>query len=94
MKNIERVIIQNLLYNEEFSRRVAPFLKSEYFHDPVERMVFSSTQNFIMEYNALPTKEAIIIDLNKNAKINEVQFRELGDLMGILPLMICLSFLG
>jgi len=81
VKNIERVILQNLLYNEEFSRRVTPFLKSEYFHDPVERMVFSSTQNFIMEYTALPTKEAIIIDLNKNTKINEVQFRELGDLM-------------
>jgi len=81
VKNVERVILQNLIYNEEFSRRVTPFLKSEYFHDPVERMVFSSIQEFIMKYNALPTKEAIVIDLNKNTNINEEQFKHLGQLM-------------
>jgi replicative DNA helicase len=81
VKNVERVILQNLIYNEEFSRRVTPFLKTEYFHDPVERMVFSSAREFIVKYNALPTKEAIVIDLNKNSDINEEQFKHLGQLM-------------
>jgi replicative DNA helicase len=78
---MERVILQNLLYNEEYSRRVAPFLRTEYFHNPVERMVFASTQEFIIKYNALPTKEAIVIELGKNNKINEIQFKELGTLI-------------
>ena len=81
MKNIERVILQNLIYNEEFSRRVAPFLTDEYFHDPIEKMVFQSIQNFISIYNALPSKEAIIIDLDKKRDITEPQFKQLGDLM-------------
>jgi|TARA_R100001082_G_scaffold101468_1_gene71033 archaellum biogenesis ATPase FlaH len=44
-------------------------------------MVFASTQEFIIKYNALPTKEAIIIDLSKKKNINETQFKELGTLM-------------
>ena len=82
MKNIERVILQNLIYNEEFSRRVSAFLTGEYFHDPIERMVFQAIQHFIIQYNSLPTKEAIVIDLDKNRDITEPQFKQLGELMG------------
>jgi replicative DNA helicase len=82
VKNIERVILQNLIYNEEFSRRVSAFLTGEYFHDPIERMVFQAIQHFIIQYNSLPTKEAIVIDLDKNRDITEPQFKQLGELMG------------
>ena len=81
MKNIELVILQNLIYNDEFSRKVAPFLKKEYFHDQIERLVFSTIQDFISTYNALPTKEAIVIDLDKKTSLTEPQFEELGKLM-------------
>ena len=81
MKNIELVILQNLIYNDEFSRKVAPFLKKEYFHDQIERLVFSTIQDFIATYNALPTKEAIVIDLDKKTSLTEPQFEELGKLM-------------
>jgi replicative DNA helicase len=81
VKNIELVILQNLIYNDEFSRKVAPFLKKEYFHDQIERLVFSTIQDFISTYNALPTKEAIVIDLDKKTSLTEPQFEELGKLM-------------
>ena len=84
MKNIELVILQNLIYNDEFSRKVAPFLKKEYFHDQVEQLVFSAIQNFISTYNALPTKEAIVIDLDKKNNLTEPQFQELGKLINSL----------
>ena len=81
MKNIELVILQNLIYNDEFSRKVAPFLKKEYFHDQIEKLVFGAIQDFIATYNALPTKEAIVIDLDKKTSLTEPQFEELGKLM-------------
>ncbi|WP_290940287.1 DnaB-like helicase C-terminal domain-containing protein [Hyphomonas sp.] len=84
MKNIELVILQNLIYNDEFSRKVTPFLKKEYFHDQVEQLVFSAIQNFISTYNALPTKEAIVIDLDKKNNLTEPQFQELGKLINSL----------
>ena len=84
MKNIELVILQNLIYNDEFSRKVTPFLKKEYFHDQVERLVFSAIQEFVSTYNALPTKEAIVIDLDKKTNLTEPQFQELGELMDSL----------
>ena len=84
MKNIELVILQNLIYNDEFSRKVTPFLKKEYFHDQVEQLVFCAIQNFISTYNALPTKEAIVIDLDKKNNLTEPQFQELGKLINSL----------
>ena len=84
MKNIELVILQNLIYNEEFSRKVTPFLKKEYFHDQVEQLVFCAIQNFISTYNALPTKESIVIDLDKKNNLTEPQFQELGKLINSL----------
>ncbi|MAL43797.1 MAG: DNA primase [Hyphomonas sp.] len=84
LKNIELVILQNLIYNDEFSRKVTPFLKKEYFHDQVEQLVFSAIQNFISTYNALPTKEAIVIDLDKKNNLTEPQFQELGKLINSL----------
>ena len=81
MKNIELVILQNLIYNDEFSRKVTPFLKKEYFHDQIEKLVFGAIQDFISTYNALPTKEAIVIDLDKKTSLTEPQFEELGKLM-------------
>jgi len=81
VKNIELVILQNLIYNDEFSRKVTPFLKKEYFHDQIEKLVFGAIQDFISTYNALPTKEAIVIDLDKKTSLTEPQFEELGKLM-------------
>jgi replicative DNA helicase len=75
------VILQNLIYNDEFSRKVTPFLKKEYFHDQIEKLVFGAIQDFISTYNALPTKEAIVIDLDKKTSLTEPQFEELGKLM-------------
>ena len=60
---------------------MTPFLKKEYFHDQIEKLVFGAIQDFISKYNALPTKEAIVIDLDKQTSLTEPQFQELGKLM-------------
>ena len=57
MEKIEFLILRNLLYNEEYTRKVLPFIKSEYFQDTVQKNVFEEIHSFILEYNKLPTKE-------------------------------------
>ena len=83
-KTLEKIVLQNLLYNEDYSRKVAPFLKAEYFHDRHERIVFDIAQNFILSYNNLPTKEVILIEVNKLKNINELDFKTIQSVLGDL----------
>jgi replicative DNA helicase len=75
MKTVEVVILQNLIFNEEYARKVVPFLRAEYFHDRIERLVFDIVRGFIIKYNNLPTKEALNIELEKNKTVNESEFK-------------------
>ena len=84
MKSIEFVILENLIYNDEYARRVVPFLKSEYFHNKKERVVFENIRNFIIEYNSLPTKEAISINLDKDKSITEDEYMGISELLDSL----------
>jgi replicative DNA helicase len=74
MKTVEVIILQNLIYNEEYARKVIPFLREEYFHDKIEKLIFNIIQKFIIKYNNLPTKEALNISLEKISTINEDEF--------------------
>ena len=62
---IENVIFGNLINNEEYARKVIPFLKSEYFSDQVDRTVFDLITDYVNKYNSFPTKTALDIDLNE-----------------------------
>ena len=37
---IEETILRNLIYNEEYTRKVLPFLDNKYFHDFSEKVLF------------------------------------------------------
>ncbi len=68
---IEQTILTNLIYNEDYTRRVIPFLKSEYFQNQVEKELFVGIDAFISEYNGIPTKEILLIELEKKLNIPE-----------------------
>ena len=55
MEKIETTILRNLLYNEEYLRKVVPFLKSEYFEDEKQKIVYQEIASFVEEYNELTT---------------------------------------
>ena len=74
MKRLEMVILKNLLLDEEYTRKVVPFLKSDYFHDRSERLLFEQIESFITKYNNLPTAEILIIELDKNVDVSEEDF--------------------
>jgi replicative DNA helicase len=76
MEKIEFLILRNLLYNEVYTRKVLPFIKSEYFQDTVQKNVFEEIHSFILEYNKLPTKEVLYIELEKRTDLNEDTYKE------------------
>ena len=60
-----------MLNNENYSRKVLPFLKTEYFEKKEQQLIFDQIYDFIDKYNNLPTKEAIHIELEKRSDLNE-----------------------
>ena len=83
-EKIESTALRNLIHNEDYTRKVLPFLKSEYFQDRSERVVFSEIQKFISQYNRRPTKETLQIDLNKRKDLNEDEYKKIVELISSL----------
>ena len=79
--SIEKVILSNLIENEEYSRKVIPFLKSEYFQSIPQRVVYNIIDEYVKNYNAFPSKEALNIDLQNQNGINEQTFKESKELI-------------
>ena len=84
MEKIEFLILRNLLYNEEYLRKVIPFIKSVYFQDNNQKIVFEEILSFVSEYNEVPTKEILSIEVEKRKDINEDSFKELTHLISCL----------
>jgi len=76
---IENTIINSLFFKEEYTRKVLPFIKEEYFGNRVEQLLFGEVFKFIEKYNNLPTKDAILIELNSRRDINEEELQHLKD---------------
>jgi replicative DNA helicase len=76
---IEKTVLSHLVYNEEYTRRTLPFLKSEYFQNPTERMVFDLVDAYVKTYNDIPSKEALLIELDKKDNLNETAFKSTMD---------------
>jgi replicative DNA helicase len=81
MNRLETTILKNLIYNEEYTRKVLPFLNSEYFSDSTERILFDKIHEFVNKYKNLPTKESLTIDLTESKNLTEPQVRGSIDLI-------------
>ena len=76
---IEQTIISSLFFNEEYTRKVLPFIKEEYFGNRVEQLLYGEIFKFIEKYNNLPTKDAMLIELGQRKDINEEELNHLKD---------------
>ena len=81
MERVEFLVLKNLLHNEEYLRKVIPFIKSEYFQDFNQKVLYEEIHNFVSQYNEIPTKEILGIEVEKRKDINETSFRELTTLI-------------
>jgi len=62
---IEETIFKHLIYNEEYTRKVLPFLKEDYFYNKADKVIFEEISTYIQKYNNNPTYESLIIILNE-----------------------------
>ena len=74
---IERIILRNLFFNEDFTRKVLPFIKSEFFTNQNESNLFGEVSNFVHKYKNLPTKETINVELTKRKDLREEELSEI-----------------
>ena len=84
MERIERTALSNLIHNEEYTRKVLPFIKEEYFSDRTERLLFTEIYKFVNKYNSLPTKEALSIEINSAKSVNEDEYKKITDVLSTL----------
>ena len=75
---IETTILSNLVYNEEYTRKVIPFLKEEYFQDGIEKVIFQTIWSYAEKYKSNPTLDALVIDVQDKA-LNEDQYKKSVD---------------
>jgi len=73
--NIEQVIFSNIIKNEEYGRKVIPFLKEEYFSNQEDKVVFKLIDGYVKKYNSFPTIEAMVIDLSNMEGVSENTFK-------------------
>ena len=81
MKRLEQTILKNLIYNEDYTRKVIPFLNSTYFSDNTEKILFKEIFEFVNAYKTLPTHEALVINLTESKGLSE------GDVTSTIELL-------
>ena len=81
---IERIILRNLFYNEDFTRKALPFIKPEFFTNHNESILFGEINEFVNKYKNLPTKETILVELNKRKDLKEEELSEIKTIVNKL----------
>jgi archaellum biogenesis ATPase FlaH len=84
MDNVELLVLRSLLYNEDYARKVVPFIRGDYFEQPSQKIVFEEVSEFITEYDELPSKEALYIEVEKREDVNEEIYKQVKELIGVL----------
>ena len=78
-KTIEKTILSHLIWNEDYSRKVIPFIKEDYFTDKNDKVIFNEILKFIQKYNKTPTTTSIQIEIDNRKDLNEAQFKEIRE---------------
>ena len=74
---IETTVLAGLLYNEDYMRRVIPFLSEEYFGDFTEKTLYKTIASYIDTYNGVPTKGALKLVIEEKTNISDDQYKSI-----------------
>ncbi len=74
---VETLILKNLLLTEEYPRKVLPFIKQEYFEDKTDQVLFDITHKYFVKYSAVPSVEALTIEVGKISTLSDDQFKQI-----------------
>ena len=75
-QTIERTALTQLVTNEQYARKVLPFMKRDYFSDRIERTVFEEIVKFVDKYNKVPTQTSLEIEVQSRKDLNENEYKK------------------
>ena len=84
MERIETTILRNLVFNEDFSRKVIPFIQPDYFEERKEKIIFEEITKFIVKYGSAISVEALNIEIENRTDLNESEIKETRDISNTL----------
>jgi replicative DNA helicase len=80
MERIETTILRNLVFNENYSRKVIPFIQPNYFEQRTEKVVFQEIVNFIVKYGSAITVEALNIEVENRTDLSDGEVKEIREI--------------
>ena len=83
-QTIERTTLSNLVSNEEYCRKVLPFIKPDYFDVKEERVVFEEITNFVDKYKRIPTKISLEIEVETRKDLTDVEHKKIVEIIQTL----------
>ena len=75
-QTIERTALTQLVTNEQYARKVLPFMKKDYFSDRTERTIFEEITKFVDKYNKIPTQTSLEIEVQGRKDLNEDEYKK------------------
>ena len=79
---LEQTILKNLIQNEEYTRKVLPYIKSEFFSERDEEFLFKQIKEYFLKYKSIPTPEALIIDIDEQDNVDAQLLQDTMILVG------------
>jgi replicative DNA helicase len=80
MERIETTILRNLIYSEDYSRKVIPFIQPDYFEQKTEKVIFEEIVQFIVKYGSAITIEALNIQVENRTDLTEEQIKKIREI--------------
>jgi replicative DNA helicase len=81
---IEQKILSSLIHDEQYCRKVIPFIKREYFADRKESIITNEIVEFFNKYNKPITKEILSIELSNRKDLNDKELVEVTEFVSSL----------
>jgi len=72
---VEDLVLSSLLFNEGYGRKVIPFLRAEYFHNKIDRVIFNTVDEYVKQYNSFPSQTALAVDVQNAKGLSEDEFK-------------------
>ena len=70
---IEKTTLSNLITNDEYCRKVIPFIKPNYFELKEDRVVFEEIVKFVDKYKKRPTKVSLEVELENRRDLTDTE---------------------
>ena len=82
--NLEVTILSNLIFNESYTRKVLPFIRQDYFTTRSSKIIFLEIHEYVGNYNALPSLNALGIECQERTDLSEEQFKDVIEVLNVL----------